>query len=115
MTNFEFSKGSIDLIEKKANEIADSFISLANKQKGVKITTTDFNFQITRGNIIYVDIDFLRFVQEEEQPFIVVYDNSNGEYEYLDEIDEVHAYNISELEIEAKKWILDHVEITREV
>jgi hypothetical protein len=82
-----------------------------------KIKTTDLNLNISTGTMLYVDIDTFRFLYDEEIFCLTVQIESNGIFEFLEEVelaeDEI-IIDHKDLERFALNWIFNNVEIVKD-
>ena len=77
-----------------------------------KIKVNDFNMDTYFGNIMYVEIDVFRFSKHEDFTWIDVEIEENGEYKFLEEINEEDAVVTHEdLKKIALNWIFNNVEV----
>lgn len=81
-----------------------------------KVTMKDINLEVFTGSSIYVAVDVLRFVKDEESPFVEVEIENNGQYEYLDEFEsEEVIIEHDELKRAALNWIFKNVELKENI
>lgn len=77
-----------------------------------KIKVNDLNMDIYLGSVMYVTIDVFRFSKDEDLPCVEVEIEENGEYKFLEEINEEDVIvTHEELKKVALNWIFDNVEV----
>ena len=83
-----------------------------------KIKMTNLEMDINTGTILYVTIDDLRFLANEEQFNLRVEIENKGEYELIEDIDLPENELIidhNDLKRVALNWIFKNVEIVKEL
>ena len=79
---------------------------------------THFDLAINTGSIIYVTVDVLKFSFDQDTTYATVELETNGEYEFLEEI-KLKEFEVivdhDDLQRVALNWIFKNVEIVEEV
>lgn len=78
------------------------------------IKVDDINLETNTGSMIYVIIDVFRFIKDEELSSVEIQIENQGEYEFLQEIDDlkIPIINHDDLRVFSLNWIFKNIEIT---
>lgn len=76
-----------------------------------RIKMDDIDLEMTYGKTMYVAIDTIKFVKEEDYNWVEIFILDGGQYGYFDEIENSQVDTIEDLRKVAVKWLFDNVTI----
>ena len=76
-----------------------------------KLKLSDFDFNTNYGVAMYFEIDTLKFVKDENFPWVEVFILDGEQYMLIDEIDTSPITTIEDLNKIAVKWLFNNIEI----